>query len=100
MVPVDSFLQEQHGKDDKYAQGDDLLEDLQLEAVEMLETQAVGRYGQTVLEQRDAPGHQNGFPQRPLVPVLQMAVPGERHEEIRADQQQGGVHEMHSYRGW
>jgi hypothetical protein len=43
--------------------------------------EAIGRHRQAVFEQRDAPRHQDRFPQRPVVAVFQMAIPSERHKK-------------------
>jgi len=49
----------------------------------MAEAEAIGRHRQAVFEQRDPPRDYDRFPERPVVTVFQVPVPGEGHEDVR-----------------
>src|SRR5690606_26689659 len=46
---------------------------------------------QQVFEERDAPAHQRRHPPGRGAEVLQMRVPGERHEDVAGNEQQHGL---------
>ena len=48
---------------------------------------AVRGHLQQILEQRNAPADDGGHPPRLARHVLQVSVPGERHEAVRADEE-------------
>ena len=105
VVPVDGLSLEDEGDDDgEDGQGDDLLDDLELDEVEGTAvlgiTYAVGRDREAVLEEGDAPGEQDDQYERPArgdfhFAEFQMPVPGERHEDVRADKHQYGPNALH-----
>ena len=105
MIPLDGLSLEQEGDDDgEHGQGDDLLDDLELHQVEgtavALEADPVRRDGQAVLEEGDAPRKQDDEDKRPAggdfhLLELEMAVPGERHEDVRAYEHEDGPKTLH-----
>ena len=105
MVPLKRLTLE-HEQDDRGEdrQGDDLLDHLELQQVERSpvagETDAVGRDGQAVLEKSDPPGEKDDQDQRPSgrdlhLLQLEMAVPGERHENVRTNEHEDGPETLH-----
>ena len=100
MVPLQGLALEQEGDDDREdGQGDDFLDDLELHQVEgtavAVEADAVGRDGEAVLEKSDAPGEEDDEDERPAGGNLhllefEMAVPRERHEDVRKDEHDDG----------
>ena len=67
---------------DEDAEGDDLLDDLQLGQREPPVAEPVGRHLDQVFEEGDAPAHQDGDQPVPGAQVPQVRVPGEGHENI------------------
>ena len=100
VVPVDGLSLEDEEDDDREdRQGDDLLDDLQLDEVERSAvlgvTDAVGGDRQAVLEESYAPREQDDQDERPARRYLhftqfQMPVPCECHEDVRADEHEYG----------
>ena len=100
MVPLEVLaLEEEVDDDGEDGQGDDLLDDLELHEVEgaavAREADAIGGDSEAVLEEGDSPREKNDEDERPAgrdLHLLQfeMAVPRERHEDVRADQHQDG----------
>lgn len=96
VVPVDGLsLEDEEDDDGEDSEGDDFLDDLELDEVERAAVlgvaDAVGRYGQAVLEESYAPREQDDQDERPSGRNLhftefEMPVPGERHEDVRADE--------------
>ena len=77
----------------EHQQRDHLLRDLQLRQRHAAGVaDAVARHLQQVLEQGDAPADERGDDPRPLVEVLEVAVPGEGHEDVRGGEQRDGAH--------
>ena len=105
MVPLDGLPFEKEG--DNYREDGErnhLLDHLQLHQVERsavaLEADPVGRDGKAVLEESDAPGKQDDQDKRPArgdfhFLQLEMAVPGERHEDVREDKHYDGPDALH-----
>jgi hypothetical protein len=85
MVPLDLYAQEHNGEPRKNAQCDDFLDDFQLWRRIHGIAPPVCRDLKTILKKCDAPARQDYEPQR-LGLVFQMAVPRERHEDVRAGQ--------------
>ena len=93
MVPLNRLSLEQERDDDgENGQGNHFLNHLQLHQVERAaisdKADAVGRNGETVLEKGNSPGKEDNQDERPArgdfhLLKLQMAVPGERHENVR-----------------
>ena len=100
MVPVDGFALEDEGDDEgEDRQGDDLLDDLELHQGEGAAVDGgahpVGRNHEDILEKSQAPGGEDNQDQRPVTAdihlrKLELSVPGERHENVRNDEQQDG----------
>lgn len=97
MIPVELLtLEQEHGYDGEYGQGDHLLDYLKLEQAERaavtLESDAVGRNHEAVFGQGDAPREQDDDIQGPVARhagllEAQMAVPGQGHEDVGYNQQ-------------
>jgi len=81
MVPAEFLAEIQEGEDDKYGEGDDLLDDFELRGREGAGTNAVGWDLQAVLEEGDAPADEDDFPECDVF-VLEVSVPGHRHEDV------------------
>ena len=96
VVPVDGLPFEDEEDDNREdREGNDLLDDLELDEIERTAVlgvaDAVGGYGQAVLEERYSPGKQDDQDERPSGGDLhftqfEMPVPCERHENVRADE--------------
>src|SRR5215469_2001783 len=80
-----------NGEDSEDGESDDLLDDLELIGSEGAGSDAVGGDLQAVLEERDGPADDDDLPKRNLA-VLEMAVPGEGHEDVGADEKKDGPH--------
>lgn len=96
VVPVDGLPFEDEEDDNREdREGNDLLDDFELYEIERTAVlgvaDAVGGYGQAVLEERYSPGKQDDQDERPSGGDLhftqfEMTVPCERHENVRADE--------------
>src|SRR5262249_54510547 len=86
MVERDALAEIEHREGGEHGEGDHLLHGLELGRRIDGVAPAVGRNGETILDEGDAPARHDHQPQRP-VGELQMAVPGEGHEYVGADQQ-------------
>ena len=106
MVPLDGSAFEQEGDDDgEDGEGNHFLDHFELHQVEgtsvTLEADAVGRDGEAVLEEGDAPGKKDDEDERPAggdfhFLQFKMAVPRERHEYVRKHKHQDGPETLHS----
>lgn len=106
MIPLHRLPFEQEG--DNYCKNgkrNHLLNHLELHQVEgssiALKTNPVGRNGKAILEECNAPGEQNNENERPArgnfhLLQLKMAVPGERHENVREDEHDDGPKTLHN----
>ena len=93
MVPAERHTESDGGEDDKNHKGDHLLNDFELHQCERtsvaLKTHPVGGHLQAVLEESDAPREENdedkrrGIGEETDVLQFQVAVPRQRHEDIR-----------------
>ena len=97
-------LEENQHENGENGEREELLDDLELPQVERAavvdEADAVGRHHEAVLYQRDAPAEKNDQRQREFAEPcralqLQMAVPRERHEDVRTNQQQKCIDSFH-----
>src|ERR1700744_310495 len=79
VVEAQRLAHEEYGERQKYAQRDDLLQDLQLPDIELREADAVRRHLQQILEQGDAPADERRNNPGPGVQFLEMPVPREGH---------------------
>lgn len=92
VIPAQWLLHVPYGKTRKHAHGDDFLDNLELPQSKNPITKAIGRDLQRVLEKGNAPTHQDDYPQRRFLQVLEVAIPGKGHKNIGAKQQQYGFH--------
>lgn len=100
VVPADGLALEDRGHDDgEDGQRDGFLYNLQLHqregAAGNLRPDAVGRYHEAVLKEGHAPRQGDDGYQRPVgdelhLLELEVAIPGECHEDVGADEQQYG----------
>ena len=105
MVPVELFAAEEtEGEDGEHDERDNLLYHFQLHERErsavLHETHAVGRHLHHVFRQGERPREEDDGDERPAVDEVhflqfQVAVPGERHENVGAQEQQNGVKGIH-----
>lgn len=101
VVPFECLaLEEDHCEEGEDDEGDDFLDDFQLDEGEgtavALEAEAVAGDLQGVFEECHAPGDEDDAYQRPVVDEFhflefEVTVPGEGHEDVGADEQQDGV---------
>ena len=97
VFPVEGLPQVPDGEYGEYHQGDDLLRDLELEAREAVGiTEAVCGHHQAVFEEGDAPGDEYGLPER-HAGILQVAVPGNGHEDVGGGKEQDGAEHGSNY---
>jgi hypothetical protein len=91
VVPLQVFtkvcVRERH----EHAKRDNFLYDFQLEQREFPVADTIRRHLEAILEERDQPANQNRGNQRRFA-VLEMPIPGDSHESIRANEQQDGFH--------
>ena len=87
VVDGDAFLQPEDRKQRKDRERDDFLNGLELGGGIDLRTDAVRGNGEHIFEEGDAPAGDNRQEQRAAL-VLEMAIPGEGHENIRGDKHQ------------
>ena len=107
MVPVQSLSLEHHGGDDREDdERNDFLNHFKLHQVERaavaFEAKPVGRYLATVFCEAIIHEKRMTTDKRPMgryarLLQLQVAVPGQRHENVAADEQQDGVDCVHVY---
>jgi len=91
VVPLQLLAQVQDGKNRKHRQGNHFLNSFELSCVEFVGTDAVRRNLETILKESDAPTCEDHLPQR-LTPVLEVAIPRKRHEDVREDEQKDSSH--------
>ena len=89
MVPRRFHFEIKEGEHDEHRQRDHLLHNLELVGGVGITAPTVGRHLQQVFKKSDPPAHENHEEQR-LVLEFQMAIPRERHEDIRAGEQHKG----------
>ena len=106
MVPLERLALENEQDDDgEDRERDHFLDDFELHqgerAAVAVEADAVGRYGEAVFKESDAPRKKDHADQRPAggnlhLLELQVPVPGECHEDVGTDQHQDGPKCLHS----
>src|SRR5690606_32253699 len=89
MVPADRFTEIPDRKRDEDRKGDDLLDRLQLGGAEIAVADPVGRHLEAIFQQGDGPARQDDHEHWRRL-ELQMAVPGEGHEDVGQQQQADG----------
>jgi len=90
VVPFKLLAKIRDGKNREHGKGDDFLNDLELGRAEFVGADAVGGNLKTVFEKGDAPAGEDDLPQR-FAALLEMAVPGEGHEDIGNDEKNDGA---------
>ncbi len=81
VVPVEPFAEVVDGEDAEDAEGDDLLDDLELGGREGGGADAVGGDLEAVLEEGDGPADEDDLPECDVF-VLEVSVPGEGHKDV------------------
>src|ERR1700758_1910242 len=95
MIPSHMLAQVDPSKRYEDAQRDHFLNDLQLKRRELTIANAVRGDLEAILEESNQPAHDNHCYQRRLF-VLQVAVPGDRHKNIGANEKEDGFHSAES----
>ena len=91
VIPPDFFAEVKNRKHAKDRERDDFLNDLQLRDGINRIAPAIGGNHENVFKESDAPTREDDQPQRQTFESrVQIAIPCERHENIRADQQNDG----------
>jgi len=85
VVPAQMLAEVEGDEDAEDHQRDDLLDHLELDGRKAGGSPAVGRHLEAILEEGDAPTDEDDLPQR-LLAKLQVAVPGEGHEDVGEDE--------------
>ncbi len=75
----------------EHRERDDLLNGLQLRGAEFVGPDAVRRDLKAILEKGNSPAHQDHFPKSGSS-VLEMAIPGKSHKDIRNGKQEDSSH--------
>jgi hypothetical protein len=91
VVPLYFLTEIQDGENREHREGYDFLNRLQLRRAEFVRADAIGRNLEAVFEKGDPPAHENDFPKSGSA-ELQVAIPGESHEDIRDGQKDDGSH--------
>lgn len=89
VIPPDLFAQIKHCEHAEHRERDDLLHDLELRDGIDRVAPAVRRDHEKVFKERDAPAREDDQPERRAF-EFQMAIPRERHENVRECQQHHG----------
>ena len=100
VVPVEGFALETKGHDDgEYYQGDDFLQNFELNqgegAAVVQKADAIGGHLTHIFKQSDAPREEDDGNEGPMATdacflQLQVAVPGKGHEDVGQDEQENG----------
>jgi hypothetical protein len=91
VIPFQIFTQIKHREKAEDDQSNDFLHDLELSGAELLRPDAIGRDLEAILEKRDTPASKDRHPERDVF-VLQMAIPGKRHEDVGNGQKDNRSH--------
>ena len=81
VIPAQMLAEVEGDKDAEDDQGDDFLNDLELDGREAVCSDAVGRNLEAVLEECNRPTDEDHLPER-LVAKAEVTVPGKRHEDV------------------
>jgi hypothetical protein len=81
VVPVETLSEVVNREDAEHAEGDDLLNHLELRWREGGRAEPVCWYLETVLEEGDAPADKDDLPECDIF-VLEVSVPGDGHEDV------------------
>ena len=91
VVPADFLVQHNHRETAEDRQRDDLLHDLELRDGIDRKADAVGWNHEQIFKERDAPAREDDQPERQVFEFrIQIAVPRDGHENVRASQQHHG----------
>ena len=91
VIPSRHGLEIKERKHHEYYEGDDFLDDLQLVGGVRVVAPAVGRDHEKIFKESDAPAREDDQPERRGFEFrVQVAIPRERHENVRADEQHDG----------
>jgi PLP dependent protein len=91
MIPAQMLTEVEGNEDAEDDQRDDLLNYLELDRRKVSGADAVGRHLEAVFEQGDSPTDQDDLP-KSFLAELQVAVPGEGHEDVGEDEKNDGPH--------
>jgi len=91
VVPAQVLTEVEGDKDAEDDQGDDFLNDFELDGREPICAEAVSRYLKAVLEEGNAPTDEDDLPEGFLAKA-KMAVPGEGHEDVGEDEKNDCPH--------
>jgi hypothetical protein len=89
MVPFEMLPEIEISEDAKNREGDNFLDDFELEGRINGVSPAISRHLETIFEEGDAPAHDNHQPERGAF-IFQMAVPGDGHEHVGARKHDNG----------
>src|SRR5208337_4581979 len=92
IIPSEPLFEKQNREHDEGRDRDYFLNDLELKTRELDVAEAICGHRQTILEQRESPRDEDRLPQRPVVAVLQMPVPGKCHEDVGQHQEKNRAH--------
>src|ERR1700746_705605 len=95
MIPSHMLAKIDPRKGNEHAKRDHFLNDLQLKRRKLTIANAVRGNLEAILEESNQPAHDNHSDQRRLS-VLQVAVPGDRHKNIGANEKEDGFHSAES----
>lgn len=90
MIPAQGFrFKKYQCKDHKNTDGNDFLDDLELEHIEWaagsVASYFIGRYHQRIFQQGNAPADEDGGEKANML-ELEMAIPGNRHKGVGRNQ--------------
>ncbi|HEU4411262.1 MAG TPA: hypothetical protein VFS43_38780 [Polyangiaceae bacterium] len=86
VVEREPFARPERGEAGKDGEGDDLLDDLELDERKAPVAEPVRGHRQAVLEERDAPAHEHRGPEGAGLLGFEVPVPREGHEDVRHDE--------------
>ena len=92
IIPREFFFQKSDSEDHKDDEGNDLLNDLELEARKLAIAKTIRRHREAVFKQRNRPRDKDRFPKRLRVAVFQMPIPSHGHEAVRTNLQKDSSH--------
>ena len=85
VIPAQVGAEVESGKDAEHDEGDDLLNDLELNGREAFGADAVGGHLEAVFKESNAPADDDDLPEG-FVAELQVAIPGKGHEDVGDDE--------------
>jgi PLP dependent protein len=91
VIPAQMRTEIEGGEDAEDGERDDFLNHLELDGRKTAVADAVCGNLEAILKEGDTPADQNDLPKR-LLTILQVAVPGDGHEDVGADEKNNGPH--------